>query len=85
YNSSDADAVFEEVWRLNPDAQIEQTSGGEIIITSTAGGESGHRSGEALAQLGNWAEGDGTGVAFDSSTTFQSCLMERSFPPTLPG
>ncbi len=71
YNSSDADAVFDAVWRLNPDARIEQTSEGEIIIMPPAGGESGHQSGEAFLQLASWTKADGTGVAFDSSTTFR--------------
>ncbi len=68
---ADADALFDRIWRLNPDARIEQTAQGEIIIMPPAGGESGNQSGEAFAQLYNWARQDGTGKTFDSSTTFR--------------
>ncbi len=70
-DSADTDALFKRIWRLNPDARIEQTALGEIIIMPPAGGESGNQSGEAYAQLHNWARQDGTGITFDSSTTFR--------------
>ncbi len=70
-DSADTDALFNRIWRLNPDARIEQTGQGEIIIMPPAGGESGNQSGEAYAQLHAWARQDGTGMTFDSSTTFR--------------
>ena len=68
---ADADASFERVWEMNPDAVIEQTAEGDILILSLAGGEEGYRTGEACWQLGSWAKRDGTGKVFDSSTTFR--------------
>ena len=68
---ADANAAFERVWEMNPDAAIEQTAEGDILILSPAGGEEGYRSGEACGQLGAWARRDGTGKVFDSSTTFR--------------
>jgi Uma2 family endonuclease len=68
---ADPDRAFEEVCRLNPEARIEQTSEGEIVIMPPAGGESGFQSGEVFWQLNNWAKRDGTGRAFDSSTGFR--------------
>ncbi len=70
-DSADTDALFNQIWRLNPDARIEQTAQGEIIIMPPADGESGNQSGEAYAQLRNWARQDGTGKTLDSSTTFR--------------
>lgn len=70
-DSADPDALFHQIWRMNPDARIEQTAQGEIIIMPPAGGESGNQSGEAYAQLRNWAKQDGTGKTFDSSTTLR--------------
>ncbi len=68
---ADADAAFERVWEMNPDAAIEQTAEGDILIMPPAGGESGNQSEEACWQLGAWARRDGTGKVFDSSTTFR--------------
>ncbi len=65
------ETAFEEVCRRNPDARIEQTSDGDIIIMAPAGGESGFQSGEAFRQLSNWAARDRTGWAFDSSAGFK--------------
>ena len=70
YDPSDRDSVFEQVCRLNPEARIEQTAEGEIIIMAPTGGESGYSSGETFGQLRDWAKRDGTGRAFDSSTGF---------------
>jgi Uma2 family endonuclease len=56
--------------QLNGKLRIERTSDGEVIIMPSAGGESGRRNLKASARLCDWAEADGTGVAFDSSTGF---------------
>jgi Uma2 family endonuclease len=68
---ADLDRAFEEVCRLNPEARIEQTSEGEIVIMPPGGGESGFQSGETFRQLSNWAVRDGRGRAFDSSAGFR--------------
>jgi len=62
---------FFEFCQANRDLRIEQTAKGEIIVMSPAGGYSGYQSGQAFQQLNAWAEKDGTGVAFDSSTGFR--------------
>lgn len=71
HDLADLDSAFEEVCRLNPEARIEQTSEGEIVIMPPAGGESGFQSGETFRQLSNWAVRDGRGRAFDSSAGFR--------------
>jgi Uma2 family endonuclease len=54
----------------NRELRIERSAKGEIIVMSPAGGYSGFQSGAVFGQLRAWAVGDGTGVAFDSSTGF---------------
>ncbi len=71
HDLADLDSAFEEVCRLNPEARIEQTSEGEIVIMPPAGGESGFQSGEVFWQLNSWAKRDGAGRAFDSSAGFR--------------
>jgi Uma2 family endonuclease len=71
YDPAGWDEAFEAVCRLNPDARVEQTSEGAIVIAPPAGGENGVQSGEALRQLANWAIKDGHGRAFDSSAGFR--------------
>jgi Uma2 family endonuclease len=71
HQQADLDRAFEEVCRLNPEARIEQTREGEIIIMPPAGGESGFQSGEVFWQLNSWAKRDGRGRAFDSSAGFR--------------
>ena len=43
---------------------------GNIVVTPGNSEDSGYRSGEAFGQLREWAQKDGTGRAFDSSTNF---------------
>jgi Uma2 family endonuclease len=61
---------FRRVCEDNPDWRVELAAGGEIVITPPTGGETGARSLRLAQQLGIWAEDDGSGVAFDSSTGF---------------
>lgn len=63
------DELFELCAR-NRGLRIERTSEGELIIMSPTGGESGRRNFALITQLGVWAQRDGTGVGFDSSTGF---------------
>lgn len=62
---------FFDFCQANRELRIERSAEGEIIVMSPAGGRSGYRSGEVFGQLSVWAEKDGTGVAFDSSTGFR--------------
>lgn len=60
-------------WRLccaNPDLRLERTAKGELIIMPPAGADSGFRNLSLGAQLWNWNQQTGLGVAFDSSVGF---------------
>lgn len=63
------DELFELCTR-NPELRIERTAEGDLVVMTPAGGASGHRNIVIAAALQTWAEWDGTGVAFDSSTGF---------------
>lgn len=65
------DNEFFEFCQLNRDLRIEMTRTGEVIIMSPVGGEGGIRNFRLTARFGAWAEADGTGVGFDSSTGFR--------------
>ena len=54
----------------NDDLRFELTAQQELIIMPPTGSETGQRSGKLFLRVGNWAEADGTGVTFDSSTGF---------------
>lgn len=64
-----AEQLF-ELCRANPEARIERTAQGEIIIMPPTGAETGNRNAAINAQLTFWAWADDTGVTFDSSTGF---------------
>ncbi len=63
------DELFELCAR-NPELRIERTAGGDLIVMTPAGGETGHRNMRIAVRLGAWAEQDGSGASFDSSTGF---------------
>jgi Uma2 family endonuclease len=54
----------------NPDLRVERSAEGEIIIVPPAGFESSHRNAKVTAQLVQWADKDGRGIAADSSAQF---------------
>jgi Uma2 family endonuclease len=56
--------------QANKELRIERTALGDCEIMAPTGGETGWRNLSLAAQLYNWAERDGSGVAFDSSTGF---------------
>ena len=56
--------------QLNRDLRIERTNDGEVIIMPPTGGVTGNRNHKIAVALGIWANRDGKGVAFDSSTGF---------------
>jgi Uma2 family endonuclease len=62
---------FKQLCDANPEAVLELTSKGELVIMSPTGGESGIQNGWLTTQLVFWTRQDGTGVAFDSSTMFK--------------
>jgi Uma2 family endonuclease len=65
-----SDEEFAELCRLNPELQIERTSEGELVIVAPTGGKTGLRSAQLTLAFGLWAESNGTGQSFDSSTLF---------------
>ena len=62
---------FSTLCQANPDAKLERTSTGELVVMPPTGGESGSRNRKLTQRLGIWTDQDGTGEAFDSSTMFQ--------------
>lgn len=64
-----SDEQFFEIARLNEPRSLEQTPGGNLVFMSPTGWGSGSRNAELTFQLVAWARVDGTGIAFDSSTT----------------
>ncbi len=68
-NSMTQDQFF-EFCQQNPDKRLERTAEGELIIMAPSGGGTGKRNLSIGAQLYYWADSDGTGEAFDSSTGF---------------
>ncbi|MGE5655685.1 MAG: Uma2 family endonuclease [Actinomycetota bacterium] len=65
------DEQFFQLCQENENIRLERTAKGELIIMPPAGGETGNRNGRLTQQLFNWADTDGTGIAFDSSTGFK--------------
>ena len=65
------DDQFFEFCQVNRDLRIERTAQGEIIIMPPTGSGTGKRNQSIGAQLWIWAEQDGTGVTFDSSSGFK--------------
>jgi len=64
------DEQFFQFCRINRDLQIERTADGDIIIRAPEGASSGRRSSKLTASFEIWAERDGTGQVFGSSTGF---------------
>lgn len=61
---------FYQFCRLNPDVPVELTAEGEIEFMPPSGGGTGARNARVVIALGQWANEDGRGVIFDSSTGF---------------
>ena len=64
-------AQFEQVCRDNPDLRLELTSTGGLIVMPPTGSLTGKRNFHLTGQFSLWAEKDGTGFGFDSSTGFK--------------
>lgn len=65
------DEQFFDFCQVNRDLRIERNQFGEISIMPPTGGKTGNRNFSIAGQLYVWAEKDGTGVCFDSSTGFK--------------
>jgi Uma2 family endonuclease len=61
---------FFQLCQTNPDLQLERTDHGELVIMPPTGWETGNRNSRLIQRLANWADADGTGLVFDSSTGF---------------
>ncbi|MBD1942501.1 Uma2 family endonuclease [Coleofasciculus sp. FACHB-712] len=75
------DDQFFEFCQINRDLRIERTAEGELLIMPPTGSSTGNQNAKLLVQLGVWAERDGTGVYFDSSTGFK---LSPGAPPVSP-
>ena len=65
-----SDRQFQRLCRDNRDLRFELTAKGELIIMPPTGALTGWRNAKLTYRLTAWAEADGTGVTFDSSTGF---------------
>ena len=65
------DEEFFELCQINRDLRIERTATGELLVMSPTGSDTGNRNARLIVQLEIWAERDGTGIYFDSSTGFR--------------
>ncbi|MEH1895096.1 MAG: Uma2 family endonuclease [Nostoc sp.] len=73
------DEQFFDFCQVNRELRIERNQFGEISIMPPTGSETGNRNFNVAGQLYVWAEKDGTGTCFDSSTGFKlSTGAERS-------
>ncbi len=61
---------FEQLAFAEQLARMELTKNGELIIMSPTGGTAGRKNRRLTQRIGIWTDRDGTGEAFDSSTTF---------------
>lgn len=61
---------FYELCKVNQDLRLERSSTGELILMPPTGWESGRQNSKLNLRVGLWAEHDGTGIVFDSSTGF---------------
>ncbi len=61
---------FFEFCQANKELRIERTAQGDCEIMAPTGGETGWLNATLTAQLYNWAEREGSGVVFDSSSGF---------------
>ena len=66
-----SDEQFYRLCQVNRDLRLERTSTGKLVIMPPTGWETGNRNFRMAQQLGNWADADGTGIGFDSSTGFR--------------
>jgi Uma2 family endonuclease len=61
---------FVRLCEENPDLRIELTAQGELVLMPPTGTETGRRNNRLAYRLTAWADIDGSGVVFDSSTLF---------------
>ena len=64
------DEQFAQLCQENPELRLELTAERELVIMPPTGSETGLRNGRITYLLVAWADKDGTGISFDSSTGF---------------
>jgi len=64
------DEQFYQLCQANRDVRLERSAEGCLIVMPPTGWGTGNRNSRLTTQLGIWAEQDGMGFAFDSSTGF---------------
>ncbi len=62
---------FFRLCQANRDLRLERTAKGDIVVMPPTGGRTGARNSKLVAQVTLWAEREGTGIVFDSSTGFE--------------
>ncbi len=65
------DEQFVLLCQENPELRLELTAQHELVIMPPTGSKTGWRNSRMTQRLANWAETDGTGLVFDSSTGFR--------------
>ncbi|MCU0566821.1 MAG: Uma2 family endonuclease [Oculatellaceae cyanobacterium Prado106] len=65
-----SDRQFYDFCLSNPELRIERSASGTIIVMPPAFSDNGNRNFKIAQQVGNWADQDGTGETFDSSSGF---------------
>ena len=65
-----SDEQFKLLCQENPALRLELTAQKELVIMPPTGSKTGRRNSTFTQRLGNWAEVDGSGFVFDSSTLF---------------
>ena len=65
------DEQFVLLCQENPELRLEMTAQHELVIMPPTGSKTGWRNSRITQRLANWAETDGTGLVFDSSTGFR--------------
>jgi Uma2 family endonuclease len=65
-----SDEQFYRLCQVNRDLRLERTAAGKLIIMPPTGWETGNRNSKLNQRLCNWADQDGRGLVFDSSTGF---------------
>lgn len=63
----------DKFWKFcqrNPELNVELSADGDLIFYPPTGGGTGNRNSHITRYLDEWAETDGSGIAFDSSTMF---------------
>jgi Uma2 family endonuclease len=72
------DDEFFEFCQINSELRIERNKSGELLIMPPTGSETGNREGNIFGPLWVWAEQNGTGMCFDSSTGFNLSMGDKS-------